>query len=396
MITLKGKYNYAKVFTEDLEDTAKSQIEELLNQEFIKNSIIRIMPDVHAGMGCVIGTTMTIDDKVVPNLVGLDIGCGIKAIKLKDRDIDFEKLDRVVRKTVPSGFNIRKRKHPFVEKTEIADLRCKDFVNMDRAILSIGTLGGGNHFIELGENNKGDYYLLVHTGSRHLGKQVAEYYQKKSGELINDINKERNKLKRELKKEKTKDEINEILKDYDEILDIPKNLRYIEGQILEDYLCDMNIVQEYANVNRKAIADVIVEEMGFIVEDSFTTIHNYIDLENMILRKGAVSAKKDEKLVIPFNMRDGAIICRGVGNKDWNYSAPHGAGRIMSRNEAYKNLSLEDFKKSMEGIYSSSVNQRILDEHPEAYKKMEEITKYIEPTVEIKEHIVPVYNYKSS
>ena len=396
MITLKGKYNYAKVFTEDLEDSAKSQIEELLNQEFIKNSVIRIMPDVHAGMGCVIGTTMTIEDKVVPNLVGLDIGCGIKAIKLKDKDIDFKKLDRVVRKTVPSGFNIRKTKHPFVEKTEIADLRCKDFVNMDRAILSIGTLGGGNHFIELGENNKGNYYLLVHTGSRQLGKQVAEYYQKKSGELINDLNKERNKIKRELKKEKTKDEINEILKDYDEILDIPKNLRYIEGQILEDYLYDMNIVQEYANINRKAIADVIVKEMDFTVEDSFTTIHNYIDLENMILRKGAVSAKKDEKLVIPFNMRDGAIICRGVGNKDWNYSAPHGAGRIMSRNEAYKNLSLEDFKKSMEGIYSSSVNQRTLDEHPKAYKKMEEITKYIEPTVEIKEHIVPVYNYKSS
>lgn len=366
MIEIKGKYNTAKVFTDNIEQEAAAQIMELCNQEFVKGSIIRIMPDVHAGIGCTIGTTMTISDKIVPNLVGVDIGCGIETIKLKQKEIDFKKLDEIIYHYIPSGFDIRKKPHEYVKNIDFNNLACRDHVDLQRAKLSIGTLGGGNHFIEVNEDKDGFLYLVVHSGSRHLGKQVAEYYQKLGYE----------ELKGSVK--------------------VSKQLAYVEGKSYKNYLNDMRIVQKYAEYNRKAIVDEIVNRMGFEIIDQFTTIHNYIDLDNMILRKGAISAQKGEKVLIPINMRDGSLICIGKGNKDWNYSAPHGAGRVMSRKKAKKTISLEEFKKSMEGIYSTSVNRSTLDECALAYKSMEEITKNIRDTVEIVDIIKPVYNFKAS
>lgn len=373
MIVIKGKYNTAKVFTGNLEGEAKAQILELCNQEFVKDCVIRIMPDAHAGAGCTIGTTMTISDKVVPNLVGVDIGCGMETIKLKQKNIELKKLDQVIYDFIPSGFNIRNRKHKYTEEIPFDSLLCKKHVNLERARLSIGTLGGGNHFIEINKDNDGTLYLVVHTGSRHLGKQVAEYYQNRAYKELTQT---------EIKK-KTTDKIS-------------KPLSYLQGESLDNYLHDMKIVQQYAVYNRKAIVDEIVNRIGFEVLEHFTTIHNYIDLESMILRKGAISARKGEKVLIPMNMRDGSLICRGKGNKDWNYSAPHGAGRIMSRTKAKKTISFKEFEKTMEGIYTTTVSRATLDECALAYKPMEEIIENIQDTVEILDIIKPVYNFKAS
>jgi tRNA-splicing ligase RtcB len=367
MIEIKGKYNTAKVFTDNVDSGAISQILELCNQEFVKGSIIRIMPDAHAGAGCTIGTTMTISDKVVPNLVGVDIGCGMETIKLKQKDIDFKKLDETIHNYIPSGFAIRKDRHRYAENINFNNLACKKYVNLERAILSIGTLGGGNHFIEINKDGEGNLYLVVHSGSRHLGKQVAEYYQ--------DLG----------YKELTA-----------QVVKISKPLAYVQEKSYNNYLNDMKIIQQYAVYNRKAIVDEIKNRMGFIVEDDFTTIHNYIDLDNMILRKGAISARKGERVLIPINMRDGSLICVGKGNKDWNYSAPHGAGRLMSRREAKKTFSLEEYKKSMEGIYTTTVNRATLDECALAYKPMDEIIDNIQDTVEVVDIIRPVYNFKAA
>jgi len=364
MIEIKGKYNTAKVFTDDIEDDAKIQIIELCNQEFVKDSIIRIMPDVHAGAGCTIGTTMTITDKIVPNLVGVDIGCGMETIKLKQKVIDFERLDKIIYNNIPSGFEIRKKQHKYTDNIDFDSLICKKYVDLERAMLSVGTLGGGNHFIEVNKDSKGTLYLVVHSGSRHLGKQVAEYYQEKAY------------------KERT--------------VNISRQLAYLQGKSFNDYLHDMKIIQQYAVYNRKAIVDEIINRMEFEIEEQFTTIHNYIDLNSMILRKGAISAQKGEKVLIPMNMRDGSLICMGKGNKDWNYSAPHGAGRMMSRRQAKKSLSLEKFRKTMEGIYTTTVNRSTLDECPLAYKPMDEIIENIKDTVEIIDIIKPVYNFKAS
>lgn len=367
LFKIKGKYNSAKVFADNLEHTAVAQIKELCNQEFVKESIIRIMPDAHAGAGCTIGTTMTITDKIVPNLVGVDIGCGVETVKLKQKKINLDKLDHMIHTYIPAGFAIRKKQHKYVEKINFADLVCKTKVNLERAKLSIGTLGGGNHFIEINKDQDGVLYLVVHSGSRHLGKQVAEYYQ--------------NLGYKEIKKNK--------------LISINKQLAYVEGQNYEHYLQDMRLVQLYAFYNRKAIVEVIIEKMGFEVQEQFATIHNYLDLETMILRKGAVSAQKGEKLLIPINMRDGSLICIGKGNRDWNYSAPHGAGRLMSRRNAKKTISLREFEASMEGIYSSSVNRATLDECALAYKPMEKIVDNIRDTVEIIDHLKPIYNFKA-
>lgn len=370
MIEVKGKYNTAKVFTDNLDQTAAGQIRELCNQEFVKDSKIRIMPDTHAGAGSTIGTTMTIKDKVVPNMVGVDIGCGMLVHRLKDKSVDFEKLDKIIRRSVPSGFNIRKVPHEYNKYLNLRDLKCSEKVDLKRASLSIGTLGGGNHFIEMNKNEAGNIYLVIHSGSRHLGKQIADIYQARA-----------------IKERKSsvgyrKDEFN-------------RALAYVEGQAFDDYIHDMNIAQKFADYNRKAMAQVIIDKMGFTVIDHFTSIHNYIDLEQMILRKGAVSAKKDEVIIIPINMRDGSIIATGKGRVDWNLSAPHGAGRLMSRTEAKRVLSLKDFQKSMKGIFTTSVSTRTLDEAPSAYKPIAEIIANIKDAVDINKIIRPIYNYKA-
>ncbi|NLY76740.1 MAG: RtcB family protein [Tissierellia bacterium] len=369
MIRIRGKYNTALVFTDNVDSGAIAQITELCDQEFVKDSIIRIMPDVHTGIGCTIGTTMTISHKVVPNLVGVDIGCGMETVKLKNKTIDLEKLDRIIHDFVPAGFDIRKTPHSYEEYIDFDSLACKKHVDLNRARLSIGTLGGGNHFIEVNSDEQGNLYLVVHSGSRHLGKQAAEYYQKLGYE---ELMKKGNSLA------------------------IKKPLAYVEGKNFRDYINDMKIIQRYAAYNRKAIVDEIITKMGLEIEEQFTTIHNYIDTDTMILRKGAISAKKGEKVLIPINMRDGSLICIGKGNKDWNFSAPHGAGRIMSRRQAKKNISLEEFEKAMEGIYSTTVNKYTLDESPYAYKPMDEIINNIKDTVDLVHIIKPIYNFKAS
>jgi len=367
MIELQGEYNTAKVFTNNAEASAIQQIEHLLNQEFVKDSKIRIMPDVHAGMGCTIGTTMTITDKVVPNLVGVDIGCGMETAILKNKKIELEQLDKAIHQYVPSGFKTRNEPHHFYEEIDLSVLRCAKHVDIKRGILSIGTLGGGNHFIELGSDEEGLLYLVVHSGSRNLGKQVCEWYQNAAANSLN-------------RKGKGADRV----------------LAYLEGELLEDYLHDMGIMQEYADINRKAIIKELEKRVKLKIVDQFSTIHNYIDLETRILRKGAVSAQKGERLLIPMNMRDGSLICIGKGNEDWNYSAPHGAGRIMSRSEAKNSITLSQYIKAMKGIYSSTVNQKTLDEAPFAYQPTEDLIANIGDTADIVKKIKPLYNFKAA
>lgn len=392
MIEIKGKYNTAKVFTDNIEEKAAGQILELCSQEFVKDSEIRIMPDTHAGAGCTIGTTMTIKDKIVPNLVGVDIGCGMFVSMLKNSNIDFNKLDSTIRSYVPSGFDVRERPHEYKDYIDLYDLKCKEHVDLKRASLSIGTLGGGNHFIEMNEDEDGNIYLVVHSGSRHLGKQIAEYYQDRATK--ENAKKSNDSIIAELKsKGRSKEIQGEIEK---EKAKTSGALSYVEGQTFEDYIHDMRIAQKFAEYNRKAIAEVIVCEMDFNVVDSFTTIHNYIDLDEMILRKGAISAKKGEVVIIPINMRDGSIIATGKGNVDWNQSAPHGAGRLMSRRQAKLSLSLEEFRKSMDGIFTTSLSMSTLDEAPFAYKPIEEIIANVQDTVEINKIIKPIYNFKAS
>lgn len=369
MFEIKGKYNTAKVFTDNIDSSAVDQITELCSQEFTKGSRIRIMPDAHAGAGCTIGTTMTVSDKIVPNLVGVDIGCGMETVLLHEKEINLDRLDSVIYNHIPAGFDIRDKEHTYVRNVELEKLACRKHVDMGRALLSVGTLGGGNHFIEVDRNDSGDLYLVVHSGSRHLGKQVAEYYQNRAWKE---------------------------LKEAGRAADISKSLAYLHGNSFKEYLDDMKIIQKYAAFNRKAIVDEILTRMKLNARDRFTTIHNYIDLDSMILRKGAISARKGERVLIPVNMRDGSMICIGKGNEDWNYSAPHGAGRIMSRREAKRIISMEEYEKTMEGIYSTTVNRSTLDECALAYKPMEEIISNIRDTVEIIEIIKPVYNFKAA
>lgn len=405
MFELRGKYNNCKVFTDNVEDSAIGLIMSLLNQEYAKDSRIRIMSDVHSGKGCVIGTTMTLKDKVVPNLVGCDIGCGMTAVKLKEKRIDLPKLDSVIRKYVPSGFEVHEE--PICNDSPIGDLRCAKYVNMDRAMKSLGTLGGGNHFIEVDKDKEDNLWLVVHTGSRHLGIEVCDYYQHlgytklKEKEVGGTLKEKSEELIRKLKEEGREKEISKALsKLKDEYksthIDIPQALSYVEGKDFEDYLYDMNLVQQHAVANRMTIVRQIIKNMKLHVEDEFTTIHNYIDVENMILRKGSVSAQKGERLLIPMNMRDGSLICIGKGNEDWNYSAPHGAGRLMSRSQAKETVSMNEFKNSMKGIYTTCIDRSTIDESPMAYKKMQEIIDNIGDTVEIVDIIKPIYNYKAS
>lgn len=397
MFDLNGKYATARIFTDNIENEAISQIYELCNQEFVDGCKVRIMPDVHAGKGCTIGTTMEIKDKVVPNLVGVDISCGVLCIKLKEKEIDFKQLDEIIRKYIPSGMNVREKAidSSEIRKIGLQKLKCINNISMDRAEKSLGSLGGGNHYCEIDVDEEQNLYLVIHSGSRYLGKQVAEYYQKIATNDLTNNTKEKIALIEKLKNEGREKEIEYALKVFDKPK-IPSYLAYLEGIHLKNYLYDVGIIQKYAHINRKTIANEIITRMGLTIEEEFTTCHNYIDLDNMILRKGAISAQKGEKLIIPINMRDGSIIGIGKGNPDWNYSAPHGAGRIMSRSKAKELVSLEEFEKSMSGIWTTSVCQSTIDESPMAYKPIEEIVENIKDTVIIERIIKPVYNFKAN
>ncbi len=398
MIILNGKYNSAEVFTENIDNQAIAQIISLCSQPFSAGSKIRIMPDVHAGTGCTIGTTMTITDKAVPNLVGVDIGCGMETAVLKEKHIELQKLDKLIYEKIPSGFEIRQKPHRFAEKIDLSELYCVEHINPVRAELSIGTLGGGNHFIEADKGSDGKIYIVIHSGSRHLGVEVAKYYQNEAYRRLNKSSaKEVQELIDRLKAEGRERQIQQELKKLANTkrTDVPKHLAYTEGELFSQYIHDMKLVQKFAEINRQAMMTEIIKGMGLHITESFTTIHNYIDTDSMILRKGAVSAQKGERLLIPVNMRDGSLLCTGKGNGDWNYSAPHGAGRLMSRSEAKESFTVSEYKKQMKGIYTTSVNSGTLDECPMAYKSIEDIVNNIGDTVEINDIIKPIYNFKA-
>lgn len=395
-----GRYNTAKIFTDVVDEKAADQVKLLCDQEFVAGSKIRLMPDIHAGAGCTIGTTMTISDKIVPNLVGVDIGCGMEVVKLHENELDLQLLDKIIHEEVPCGRNIRSSYHEYSFLTALPSLRCLEHMDITRAKLSIGSLGGGNHFIEVDKDDEGRLYLVVHSGSRHIGLEVAKYYQDLAWKSLSFISgPSRSEIIADLKASGREKEIQgELakLKNAERLCDIPRDLTYVSGQLFDDYIHDMEIIQEFADFNRKAIVDVIMRNMNIYSVERFSTIHNYIDTDTMILRKGAVSAKAGERLLIPINMRDGSLICTGLGNPDWNYSAPHGAGRLMSRAEAKKNFTVKEFGESMNGIYTTSVNSDTLDECPMAYKTMDDIVKNIGPTAKIEKIIKPIYNFKAS
>ena len=396
--TVTGKFNTAIVFTNVVEQSAIDQIKLLCDQSFTRGNKIRIMPDVHAGAGCTIGTTMTVSDKIVPNLVGVDIGCGMEVIRLKNRFIEVQKLDKAVNALIPAGFSVRSKAHPYAEDIDLSELYCATKVDTDKAYRSLGTLGGGNHFIEADKGEDGSIYLVIHSGSRHLGLEVAYYYQEQAWKALNSVPQDeiRDLLDR-YKSEGREREIESALRELNRSVtcDVPRQLAYVSGKLFEAYIHDMKIVQLFAMLNRKAIAGELVKGMKLKTDGEFTTVHNYIDTDSMILRKGAVSARKGEKLIIPVNMRDGCLICTGKGNPDWNYSAPHGAGRLMSRKEARESFTVSSFRKEMQGIFSTSINSETLDECPMAYKRMEDIVDNISPTVEINEIIKPIYSFKA-
>lgn len=399
MLEIKGKENTALCFAKIIEDEAIEQIRRMCDYEFTRDSKIRIMPDVHSGKGCTIGTTMTIKDKVVPNVVGVDIGCGMYTVNLGKIDLDLKKIDEVVH-LIPSGYSVWEgRKEPF----DLTNLSCNRYLKDSRRLQrSLGTLGGGNHFIEIDQSQDGTKYLVIHSGSRNLGKQVAEYYQ----DLAIDLSKgkeeyflKKEKLIKEYKEAGRRNEIQNALKSIEwtpKESTIPEDLCFVYGNYLDDYLNDVKISQDFAKRNRELMAEIILQKAGLEATESFHTIHNYIDVDEKILRKGAISAYKDEKVLIPINMRDGSILGVGKGNPEWNFSAPHGAGRLMSRNQAKEQLNIEEYKKSMENVYSTSINESTLDEAPMAYKSLSDIIDVIDETVDVIEVLKPIYNFKSS
>jgi RNA-splicing ligase RtcB len=363
------------------------------------------MPDVHAGSGCTIGTTMTITDKIVPNLVGVDIGCGMETVcfnadSIFARSFDPVKLDALIHNQIPSGMNIRDDVHENAEQINLNTIRCP-VIDASRAKKSMGTLGGGNHFIEVNCDDKNNLYIVVHSGSRHLGKEVAEYYQEEAWRQLNknrkfDVAEYIDKLKSEGREKEIQNNINVIRTQI--ITDIPQDLAYVSYELFDDYINDMKITQRFASLNRKTMISVILQGLGIGENEEyerFSTIHNYIDTDDMILRKGAVSAKAGEKLIIPMNMRDGSLICKGLGNPDWNYSAPHGAGRLMSRKKAVALLKMEDYENAMVGIYSTSVTKETIDESPMAYKKVDDIVSNVAPSAKILAIIKQIYNFKA-
>lgn len=375
MIEIYGQYANAIVYTCEnekyaLDEYARKQIQMLCNHKCAQGSSIRVMPDVHPGKICTIGLTMTVGDMLLPNLVGVDIGCGLTIAKLKVKNVEFQKLDKVIRENVPVGGAIRKKEHKFADKADIHLMNCVEKIDYDKALKSIGTLGGGNHFIEVDKGDDGSLYLVVHSGSRHLGMEVTDYYLKKG------------QLKQQMKKEGGH---------------APYEMTCLSGELLEDYLDDLDIMQDFAAINREAIIDSILSGMKWKASEIYTCIHNYVDFTNEqpILRKGAISAKKGEKVIIPMNMKDGIILGTGLGNEQWNQSAPHGSGRVYKRSEVKEHHTVSEFKKEMEGIYSVCINKDTLDESPFAYRRIEDMLPIIKETVNVEEIIRPIYNYKA-
>ena len=405
MITLKGKYGDAKVFTDNVEETATSQIINLLNQPFVEGSSIRIMPDVHAGAGCVIGFTANLTDKVIPNLVGVDIGCGMLVIDITGLNIHLDQIDDYIHSEIPAGHNNNDAELTTFKKHET--VACYNGLrNQGEFGKAIGSLGGGNHFIEINETSHGKHYLVIHSGSRNLGKQVAEYYQReaidfwKNGGM--DYREQREIIIADLKNQKRGADIPGALADYEKLFratspTYPAALCFLVGEKRDAYLNDMQICQSYASVNRYTMAKRILRFMGadILSRHVFETVHNYVNFKDGIMRKGAVSAREGENLIIPMNMRDGSLLCVGKGNADWNYSAPHGAGRLMSRSEAKRRITLDEYRGTMNDVFTSCLTADTLDEAPQAYKPMEEIIANIEPTVEVVEQIKPIYNFKA-
>lgn len=368
---IKGRNACAKVYSDTMESYAGSQILAICDNDVSKKQTICVMPDVHPGFVAPIGLTMTVGEKILPNLVGLDIGCGMTIAKItKHRGLEFKQLDSLIREKVPAGFEIRKTPHRFIEQFVFSDLICQKHIRKENTALSLGSIGSGNHFVEIDRGDSG-VYILVHSGSRHLGKEIADYYLDCGRKALRERG-----------------------------LDVPYELTYIDGEIMKDYLHDIRIVQRFAELNRLAVIDEIVKGMKWKTEEPYSSIHNYIDFDNAdlakpVLRKGAISAKKDQKVIIPVNMRDGVILGKGKGNAEWNYSAPHGAGRVMKREDVRKSFTVSNFKSSMKGIYSSCICSGTLDEAPFAYRGIDEIKKAVEPTVEISEILKPVYNFKA-
>lgn len=364
MLTIENIYNTALVYANSIDSGAEGLLRALCGSPISEGSRIRVMPDVHAGKGCAIGTTMTVTDRIAPGLVGVDIGCGMSVFQLRAKRVELQKLDKLVHTAIPSGRGVRTKPHRFAEQIDLAALRCATHIQKVKALCAIGTLGGGNHFIELDRGGDGTYWLVIHSGSRRMGAEVAGYYHERAF------------------RETTPE-------------GIPYEFAVAGGALMEDYLHDMKIAVDFAAMNRRAMADEIVRGMKWDIEDSFSCVHNYIDTEDRILRKGAVSAKAGERLVIPMNMRDGCLLCVGKGNEDWNQSAPHGAGRLMSRADARQSFTLSQYKKEMAGVYTTSVSRDTLDESPMAYKPMDSILSQLAATAEVTEIVRPVYNFKA-
>ena len=401
MFEIKGKINTAICYATVVEEEAIEQIRRMCDYDFTEGSKIRIMPDVHAGKGCTIGTTMTVAGKAVPNVVGVDIGCGMYTVELGKAAVDFEKFDEAAH-YVPSGMNIWEGR---TERFDLESLRCyRELKNTKWLERSLGTLGGGNHFIEIDEAVDGTKYLVIHSGSRNLGKQVAEIYQQLAIDLhkgIGEYLEMREELIRTMKEQGRRDEIQKALdqlkwEKFHGEPDMPADLCYLSGKYLDDYLHDVEICQRFARRNREKMAEILLERSGMTGSNAFHTIHNYIDTEEMILRKGAIAAHKGEKVLIPINMRDGSVLAIGKGNPEWNYSAPHGAGRVLSRTMAKKSLSLEEYRETMKGVYTTSVNESTLDEAPMAYKSLADIIDVIKESVDVIDVMKPVYNFKAS
>lgn len=368
MEKITGKYAQAKIFADDAEDYAKAQIEMICNNEVSDGCIVRIMPDVHPGQAGPIGLTMTVGRRIIPQLLGIDIGCGIVCIQLREKRMELQKLDKVIRERIPSGFKIRQKSHHRAEAFELQELRCFKHVSREKAVLSLGTLGGGNHFIEVDRDEEGNLYVVIHSGSRHLGKEVTDYYVKAGAALLKERGTE-----------------------------TPYPLTWLEGELMEDYLHDLLTVQRYAQLNREIMAEEIMKGMKLKAQEARSSVHNYFDAsEGMrILRKGAISARRGEQIVIPVNMRDGIILGTGKGNPEWNFSAPHGSGRKIRRDEVKERYTVAAFRKEMKGIYSSCIAADTLDEAPFAYRSIEDIREKIRDTAEIEKILKPVYNFKA-
>ncbi len=404
---IKGQYNEAKIFTDNMEETAIEQIKNLLNHPAFSDTKIRIMPDVHAGAGCVIGFTSTLKNRVVPNLIGVDIGCGVRAVNIGKVNIDFADLDRFIKEKIPFGRKRNKHKDTIPEELEkrICEVSRKIGINPEEQLKGAGSLGGGNHFIEVNQSKTGDMYITIHSGSRNFGKQVCDYHQKKAvaycekkkKEITGRLNAETGKLK----KEGLEKQIGAVYEKYREeikIYTVEKKVAFLEGEDAEEYIEDLKTAQEYADINRKIMLERIRAFLGAEVKEIVNSVHNYIDFSSTIpiARKGAISSKEGELVIIPLNMRDGVIVGRGKGNDEWNNSAPHGAGRTMSRTKAKEGISMADFRETMKNVWSSCINKDTLDESPFAYKPAEEILNSIGETIEIIDVIKPVYNFKAA